>query len=409
MRISTAQIFHTGLRSIIDAQLSAQRTQAEISAGKRVLSPADDPAGSSLVLRIDQETARARQYQSNIDVAERDLRQEESQLTAVENVLFRLRELVISGGNGAYTGTERIAIANELDERAQELIGIFNSQQANGEFLFSGFEGLTRPFVTRPGGVVEYQGDTGQRLLQVSTGVDVEVRDNGRGLFVDIDAANNTFRTFAGSANTGSGDIDVGRIVDQAAYDAVFPDDILVSFDDPLGPGSFSIYQRDATTGILTLLGSQLFVPGQPVTVAGVEFRLAGIPASGDEFTLEAGNRQSLLTTIQRISMVLASSADTPAGAIERDNAIGEALANLDLAETHVFGARSQLGSRLNLLDTVREEQAQLELINKQLTSQIVDLDYNEAISRLSFQTFALEAAQKSLAKIAGLSLFDYL
>jgi flagellar hook-associated protein 3 FlgL len=409
MRISTAQLFYTGLRSIQDAQSSAQRTQAEIAAGKRVLTPADDPSGSALALRIEQETARARQYQANIDVADRDLKQEESQLAAVENVLFRLRELVVSAGNGAHTATERGAIADELDERAEELLGIFNSQQANGEFLFAGFEGLTRPFEKRPGGVVEYMGDTGQRFLQVSTGVDLEVRDNGKGLFVDIPSANNTFRTLRGAANTGTGDLNVGRIVDQAAWDAVFPDDIVISFDEPLGPDSFSIYQRDDATGVLTLLDSQAFEVGEPVVAAGLEVRIVGSPASGDEFTLEAANRQSLITTIQRISMVLGSSADTPEGATERSNAIAEALGNLDLAETQVFGGRSRLGSRFNVLDTIREEQAQLELINQQLTSQIVDLDYNEAISRLSYQTFALEAAQKSLAKISSLSLFDYL
>jgi hypothetical protein len=92
----------------------------------------------------------------------------------------------------------------------------------------------------------------------------------------------------------------VGRIVDQAAWDAVFPDDVVISFDEPLGPDSFSIYQRDDATGTLTLLDSQQFEVGEPVTVAGLEVRIVGTPASGDEFTLEATNQQSLVTTIQR-------------------------------------------------------------------------------------------------------------
>lgn len=409
MRISSLQVFENGLRNVQDAQVAASRTQAEIAAGRKLLKPSDDPPGAALALRIEQDATRAEQYIRNIDVAERDIKQEETQLAAAETILFRLRELFVSAGNGAYTGQERVAIAAELDARAEELLGIFNSQQANGEFLFAGFQGQERPFVARPGGVVEYLGDTGQRFLQVATGVDVEVRDNGKRLFMDIPAANNTFVTSLGAANTGSGDIDVGRIVDQAEYDAVFPDDLIVSFDQPLGPGSFSIYRKDRVTGALSLVDSRSYVPGDPIRVAGVEVRILGEPALGDEFVLEASDTQPLITTIQRLAMVLRSSNDTPEGAQERNDAIGEALGNLETAENNVIGGRSQLGSRLNLLDTVREEQEQLKLINSELLSDVQDLDYNEAISRLSFQTFVLEAAQKSLVKVSSLSLFNFL
>lgn len=409
VRVSTHQIFESGLRGIQTAQSSVARTQAEIAAGKRLLTPADDPGGAALALAIEQGIARSRQFVRNIDLAQQELAVEETQLAAVEDVLFRLRELVVSAGNDVYTGAERAIIANELETLAGELAGIFNTRQPNGEYLFAGHQGLDQPFVARPGGVVEYLGDTGQRFVQIDAGIDVEVRDDGKGLFVDVPAANNTFVTRLAPTNTGDGDLSVGRIVDQAAWDAVFPDDLLIRFDDPLGPGSFTVYQRDRTTGALAALATQAYVPGEPVTVAGVEVAILGTPANGDEFVLEATNRQSLITTVQRIALVLRSSADTAAGAAERGLAVAEALENLTQAESHVFSARAELGARLALLDSVREEHAELELVDRELLSDIVDLDFNEAVSRLSFQSFVLEAAQKSFVRISGLSLFDLL
>ena len=183
----------------------------------------------------------------------------------------------------------------------------------------------------------------------------------------------------------------------------------MLSFDAPLGPDSFSAYRKDRNTGALTLVSTQAFASGSPVIVAGTQVQIVGTPAAGDEFTLEASNRQPLITTVQRLAATLRATDNSVAGNAERNAAIAEGLGNLDLAESHVFSRRAELGARLNLVDSAREEQKQSKLINEELLSEVENLDYNEAISRLSFQSFVLEAAQKSLAKVSGLSLFDYL
>ncbi len=409
MRIATSQIYDAGLRGIQDLQSSVARTQAEITAGRRQLTPADDPAAATLIDRIQQEAARSDQYLRNIDVAQRDLQQQESQLSAVEDSMFRLRELFVAAGNAAYGASERANIAAELESKALELQGLFNGQGANGEYVFGGYQGSAPPFVTRPGGAVEYAGDTGQRYLQVSTGVDIAVRDNGKDLFEGMPSANNTFITRVGGNNTGTGNISTGRIVDQSAWDAVFPDDVVLRFDSPLGPGSFSAYRRDNGTGALSLISTQAYVPGTSLRIAGTEVQLVGSPAAGDQFVLEASNRQPLITTVQRMAAALRSTDESTQGKAERAAAVAEGLANLTQAESHVFAGRSDLGSRLKLIDAARGEQQQGKLINQELLSKVQDLDYNEAISKLSFQNFVLEAAQKSLAKVSGISLFDYL
>ena len=68
-----------------------------------------------------------------------------------------------------------------------------------------------------------------------------------------------------------------------------------------------------------------------------------------------------------------------------------------------------EIGARFNTLATVRDVNQGVELVNDQILSEIRDLDYAEAVSRLSLESFTLEAAQQSYAKISNISLFTYL
>ena len=410
MRISSMHIFNTGVRHITNAQAEVARAQEQISSGKRVLTPADDPAAAALALGIRQEKARSAQYQRNADLAESDLQQQDAQLEAVENVLLQLREFALQAGNGTLSVNERRTIVAGIEQAGQQLLSIFNTRSAYGDYLFAGFSGDTQPFVQSAAGRVDYAGDDGERRVAIGAGLQVQSRNSGRELFVDIPAATNTFVTRNVALNSGSGDISVGRIVDQGAYDAVYPDDLVVRFG--IAPGTYQVDRIDRTTGAASVvLPPQPYVDGAPltITVAGAEVRITGSPAPGDEFVLEASATQSLLLTVQRLADGLRNIPDTEAGAIERQRVVAEALNAIERSEQSVTASRASLGPRLNLLDDARAEQTALDLINDEALSDLVDLDFDEAASRLSFQSFVLEAAQQSLAKIANLSLFNFL
>src|SRR5512139_152740 len=121
MRISSMQIFNTGVRHITNAQGEVARAQEQISSGKRVLTPADDPAAAALALGIRQEKARSAQYQRNADLAESDLRQQEAQLETAENVLQHLRELALQAGNATLSSAERATLVAGIEEAEKQL------------------------------------------------------------------------------------------------------------------------------------------------------------------------------------------------------------------------------------------------------------------------------------------------
>ena len=73
MRISTIQQFNAGVRGIQDNYANASRTQEEISARKRILSPADDPVATVRLLQLSQESNKLDQYSNNMTAANNSL------------------------------------------------------------------------------------------------------------------------------------------------------------------------------------------------------------------------------------------------------------------------------------------------------------------------------------------------
>ena len=104
---------------------------------------------------------------------------------------------------------------------------------------------------------------------------------------------------------------------------------------------------------------------------------------------------------------VLESAPDSPQGSLDVRDAVAASLINLDNGQATVLKARGEIGARLNVVDSTQTSNEDLSLINTSIKSGLQDLDYAEALSRLSLQSVVLEAAQQSYVKISSLSLFN--
>jgi len=184
MRISTSQIYDTGSRNLMSNQASLYKIQNQLSTGKKFLSAQDDPVAAAQVLITSQSLAVNTQYADNQANALSQLSYEESQLQAVVDAIQQARELAVSAGNGSYTDEERARIADDVDSKFELLLGLANSTDANGYYLFSGYQGSTRPFETAADGSIDYKGDSGQRLLQVGSTRQIAVSDAGNDIFL---------------------------------------------------------------------------------------------------------------------------------------------------------------------------------------------------------------------------------
>ncbi len=554
MRISSLQAFNNGVNGLQRNYADVTRTQEQISSGKRILTPADDPVASVRLLQLDQQAALLAQYKDNLTAAQNSLTQEETTLGSVVNVLQRVRELAVQAGGGALSAEDRKSISKELSERENELLNLMNSRNAQGDYLFSGYLGKTQPFLRNPDGSYSYQGDEGQRSLQIANSTTVAINDNGQRLFEGVTNANRTqnfagvdnpalptpplpattidartpgtervfmspglvqdaeayrssfqtgepysvvmvsgsgFRIYDGSGAdvtaeaTGGGQIDPlassgnvvnfrgmrfqlgvvlkpgdnsldldnlladtaspgqpglnthsftlqsapidfaltrgaanaspaqitsGAVSNPAVYDAQFPiQGLVLRFTSASDYAVFAQPVDSASTPVTS--GTLAGAFPETISLYGADFTISDFGAVGDEFSIQprSPEQASILNTISRLRQALESAPAGSAGNLLVRDEVSIALSNLDNGIGQVLEVQTEIGARLNLIESTASDNEDVTLVNKATQAELGELDYAEALSRLSFQTIVLEAAQQSYVKIAGLNLFNQL
>ena len=188
MRISTAQIFRQSVDAMLDRQKELSQTELQVASGKRILNPSDDPSATVRILDLKETQQRLLQFQRNADAATAKLDQEETALQGMENLLQRVRELAVQGNNDPLGAEGRSAVAAEVRQHIDSFLQLANTQDANGEYVFAGFQSQTTPFSHDGVGNFSYHGDSGQRMLKIGESREVAVGDPGS-IFMDFAAA----------------------------------------------------------------------------------------------------------------------------------------------------------------------------------------------------------------------------
>jgi flagellar hook-associated protein 3 FlgL len=451
MRISTNQIYDSGSAAISRNQSELYKLQNQLSSGRRILTPSDDPVASARALVLTQSQQVNAQYVENQGVASSQLGLVDAQISSLTDLLQSVRERAVQAGNTILSNTDRQAIATELESRLSELMGIANSQNGAGDYLFSGYQGAARPFAlstsapvapaTTP--PVAYSGDDGQRLLQVSASRQLAVNVAGSDLFMNAKIGNGAFATassgnYSGAAvyngfNTGIATIDAGTVVDQQkwlsainSYPWSDPNnpDLQLRFTVPgaTTPYEYQLFDVSVPGAPVSLTAGPPFpsyTPGQtiplatttaPVTDFGAQVVVYGQPLDGDTFSVAPASNQSIFQTMQSLIGILKQPLGTTAYSnTEYTSALGSQLTNLDQALANVSRVQSTVGTSLRELESLGSNASALDLQYQSSLSDLQDLDYAAAISDFTLRQVTLDAAQKSFVKISGLSLFSYL
>lgn len=182
MRISTNTMYQSGINRITGLQAQQNSLQAQISTGKRIATPADDPVAAARVLEISNSQRINESYAEVRNTARTKLETTESSLTSITNLLVAAQSTLVSAGNGAYSNLERSFLATELKGTLDALIGMANTKDANGNYLYAGFRSDIAPFVPSPTGA-NYIGDSNQQMLKVDAQRQFAVNASGDAVF----------------------------------------------------------------------------------------------------------------------------------------------------------------------------------------------------------------------------------
>lgn len=192
MRISTNTMFQSGINKITSLQSEQVKLQQQISTGRRIGTPSDDPVASAHALELSYAQGINAKFADTRKTAQLKLNTLESSLTSVTNVLTSAQSSLVGAGNATYSDQERAFIGSELNGSLEMLIGLANTKDASGNYLYSGYQTSTQPFSastsTAPNGAITttsatYNGDSNQQSLQVESNRLIAVSVSGDSVF----------------------------------------------------------------------------------------------------------------------------------------------------------------------------------------------------------------------------------
>ncbi len=306
MKISTGLYFDRATQQLGNVQSNLTKVQEQLATGLNIVKPSDEPDKASLVTRLESELSRQASYQDTLKAVNVRLTASETALKNTSDVMYRFKELAVQAANDTVGAQDRQSIALEMGNLREQILSLANSQDANGNYLFSGSKAGSPAFSKDASGRVNYQGD--QARMQVNVG------DNRR-----------------------------------------------MNLNMP-GSDAFTRVVRDDGKGNKT----------------GVDF----FQALDD---LVNAVKSSDRTAMQR------------------------GIAEVDTLQNGISEGLGQIGADQTVVDLQNTVLDQVVLRLKTTRSDVEDLDYTEAITRMNKDQLALEAAQSSFAKISQLSLFKFL
>ena len=413
-RVSTANMYDSSLRNLTARQKSLVDLQENLTTGKRVVRPSDDPVAAAQAERSLTRISRIQTEQRALDVQRNAIAQAESTLGDAVGLVQEMRQLIVAAGSGTLTPNDRRTYANQIQSLRDQLTDVINRKDTNGVPLLGALGSALEPFAGPLLSTPDYlfAGLPGQAS---ANGTSIPTTLDGHAALM-FDPVRDGVYTADVTRGPGSSLVSTAittthrDVLDGAQY-TLAVDNVTV---DPIA-GTTSIdytltkTARDGTVTTSTATTAPV-ITGQPIPIAITEgadtvmsFNLTGTPAVGDTVSMQPSS--SLMSTIDSAIRGITNAGDSVAAS----QAVGQALANLDAGMERLHNMRGFAGELLNRADRITGDQEKRSIQLEADRSRAEDLDMIQGISDFQNQQVGYEAALKSYAQVQKLSLFNFI
>ena len=186
MKISTTLYFDRANQQLGDVQGELAKTQEQLSTGKQIVKPSDSPDKASLVTRLESELARQAGYQNTLKTVNTRLQASETVLKNTSDVMVRIKELAVQAASDTLSPADRQSIALEISSLRDQMLSLANTQDTNGNYLFSGSRVGSPAFSKDAKGHVVYQGDESRMKVAVGDNRRMNLNMPGSDAFVKV-------------------------------------------------------------------------------------------------------------------------------------------------------------------------------------------------------------------------------
>jgi flagellar hook-associated protein 3 FlgL len=409
MRISSSQYFNMNVASMSDQQSTLASMYQQISSGKRILTASDDPLGAAQAVQLTMKTGALAQYSTNQTTALSSLQQEDSTLSDVSSALQSIKTQVVRAGDSSLTDSDRSAVANAIQGLRDQLFGLANTTDSSGNYIFSGLKGGTAPFTNNASGVgATYNGDYGQRTVQISEGRSIAVGDTGASIFQSVSSIENDPVASAGAANSGTATISPVSVSDTTDPGNASKYTITFAVDATAGTTTYSVTSDPADSSLPTNVA---YTDKADITLGGQKVTIDGAPADGDSFTVQpaASDNNDIFATLDNLVNALKQPTGSPAAQATLTNALTTAGAKIDNTFNNVLAAQTVVGGREQQVQSTQSSMQTSQLQTASDMANLTSIDLVSSISSYELTQNSLQAAQMAFSQIQKMSLFDYI
>ncbi|WP_277187441.1 flagellar hook-associated protein FlgL [Caballeronia sp. BR00000012568055] len=407
MRISSSQYFNLNVSSMSDQQSTLATMYQQISSGKRISSASDDPLGAAQAVTLTMQSGALSQYGTNQTQALSSLQQEDSTLSDVSNVMQSVQTQIIHAGDGSLTDADRSSIATVLQGYRDQLMNLGNTQDTNGNYIFSGTKGGSAALTNNASGVgASYDGDLGQRTVQINSSRTVSVGDTAASIFQSVSATESSSVPSATTGNAGTGVISAVSMNDSTntSNSSTFKINFAVS-------GGATTYTV-TTTPPGTTSAAQAFTAGSKITLGGQSVQISGAPANGDSFNVQpaaSGNTDVFTTLDNLISALKQPLTGSSTAQATLSNALATAGTQIGNSLNNVLAMQTSVGGREQQVQAAQTALTTSQTQNKSDLANLTSIDLVSSISSYELTQNSLQAAQMAFSQIQKMSLFNYL
>ena len=439
-RMGTANTYDTARLNVGSRQTILSNLQENLTSGKRVVRPSDDPVAAAQAERALVRIQRIQTEQRALEVQRNAMAQAEATLGDAVGLVQEMRQLVIAAGGGSLKQEDRKTYASQIQSLREQLVDVVNRKDTNGIPLLGALGSELTPFLGPLSGNPDYE-FKGQPGQSASTGVTVPLTVDGHSALMLDPRRDGVYNAAISNTTNATNPLDGRRF----GTDTVQVKDAhkLEQPAPPAAPYTYSVTFTGATmnadgtynaTYEITSTNPGYTLPPPTVTVnnlkadqlqsipikitaggAEISFNINATPtkapdgslvyspADGDKVTISAS--PSMLSVIDRAVRDIGGAPNNNAAS----QAVGQALANLDKGLERLHNIRGYAGELLNRADRITGDQTNRTIQLEGDRSRAEDLDMVKGISDFQNAQVGYEAALKSYAQVQRLTLFNYI
>ncbi len=212
MRVSTSERYQSSTTAIENAQSTMQTLQQEISTGKKINQPSDDPSGMFQALSLTSLQNTLTQYNSNLTYGQQFLQTSDNALNSTNSLVTQAYQLTVQAANSSTDQTARAGMVSQISQMEQQIVSLANSQGSDGQYVFAGQKTQSPPFAVS-GGALVYSGDTNNISIQTGPGQSMTVNTQAGALYTTLYSNLETLKNDLNSGNVSAlSNVDISNL-----------------------------------------------------------------------------------------------------------------------------------------------------------------------------------------------------